>query len=205
MIYLPEDVAQGQYFGSLEHKAEDGKRVDLIKKYKHDAPYSYSLGMALTLELIKHKRDAVRKIYVHPDYEAKDESVNIYDVCASARLACEPNTKVFNRLAVKDNTFVLGVFAKYSAPVLSSAPHIVLVNPSDAGNLGTIIRTGVGFNFMDFVVIKPGVDVFDPKAIRASMGACFHSRFTYLDSFAAYMQQFPHHKPYSFMLKGRPT
>lgn len=49
--------------------------------------------------------------------------------------------------------------------------HVVLVNPSNAGNLGTIIRSCIGFGVEDIAIILPAVDLFDPKTIRASMGA----------------------------------
>ena len=52
-----------------------------LKKYKHEAPYSYTLGMAPTLELIQYKPDAVDKIYVHPEYTPRDEIYNIFEVC----------------------------------------------------------------------------------------------------------------------------
>ena len=50
-----------------------------LKKYKHEAPYSYTLGMAPTLELIQNKPDMIDKIYVHPNYTPKDEIYNIFD------------------------------------------------------------------------------------------------------------------------------
>ena len=43
---------------------------------------------------------------------------------------------------------------------------MVLVNPSDMGNMGTIIRTMLGFNYVNLAIIRPGVDVFDPRVIR---------------------------------------
>ena len=55
--------------------------------------------------------------------------------------------------------------------------HIVLVNPSDMGNLGTIIRTAVGFGFTDIGIISPAVDAYNPKVIRGSMGS--FSKLTY--------------------------
>ena len=62
-----------------------------LKKYKHEAPYSYTLGMAPTLELIQYKPDAVDKIYVHPEYTPRDEIYNIFEVCKHACLPCEVN------------------------------------------------------------------------------------------------------------------
>jgi len=37
--------------------------------------------------------------------------------------------------------------------------HVVLINPSDSENLGTILRTGLGFGFRDYVIINPDVDI----------------------------------------------
>lgn len=174
-----------------------------LKKYKHEAPYSYTLGMAPTLELIQNKPDMIDKIYVHPNYTPKDEIYNIFDVCKGAHLVYEVNKKIFDRLSMKENVFVLGAFFKYDAPVSSNRPHIVLVNPSNSGNLGTIIRTGLGFGFKDLVIIRPGVDPYDPKTIRSSMGALFHIRLSFFDSFEEYKRQFPTHEIYTFMLKGK--
>ena len=134
-----------------------------LKKYKHEAPYSYTLGMAPTLELIQCRPASVDKIYIHPNYTPKDDAYNIFEVCKRTHLPYEVNKKVFDRLSGKENVFVLGSFFKYDAPILPDLPHVVLVNPSNAGNLGTIIRTGLGFGFKDLVIIRPGVDPYDPK------------------------------------------
>ena len=174
-----------------------------IKPYKHDAAYSYALGMALTIELIRHKKNLVRKIYVHPDYVPKDEACNIFDVCDEALVPYEINQKIFRRLSTKENVYVIGVFNKLVVSAEHEKPHIVLVNPSDSGNLGTIIRTGLGFGFRDFAIISPGVDIYDPKTIRASMGAFFRVRFSYYDSFEQYLREFSGQKIYPFMLDGK--
>ncbi len=174
-----------------------------LKKYKHEAAYSYTLGMAPTLELIQYRKEAIDKIYVHPDYVPRDEAYNIFEVCASQNLPWEVNKKVFDRLSLKENVYVIGVFYKYDAPVATNKPHIVLVNPSNSGNLGTIIRTGVGFGLKDLAIIRPAVDPYDPKTIRSSMGALFHINLSFFDSFQAYREQFSEHRIYSFMLKGQ--
>ena len=150
-----------------------------LKKYKHEAPYSYTLGMAPTLELIQYKPDAVDKIYVHPEYTPRDEIYNIFEVCKHACLPCEVNKKIFDRLSMKENVFVIGAFLKYNAPVLSNRPHIVLVNPSNSGNLGTIIRTGVGFGFKDLVIIRPGWILTIPKPFALLWEPYFISAFPF--------------------------
>ena len=54
------------------------------------------------------------------------------------------------------------------------------------GNMGTIIRTCVGFGIKNLAVIEPAVDIFNPKVVRASMGAVFHVNICRYDSFDTY-------------------
>jgi RNA methyltransferase, TrmH family len=51
----------------------------------------------------------------------------------------------------------------------------VLVEPSDPGNAGTIVRSADAAG-ADAVVIAGGVDIYNGKAIRASAGSVFHLR-----------------------------
>ena len=68
--------------------------------------------------------------------------------------------------------------------------------------MGTIMRTMLGFNYYNLAIIRPGVDVFDPRVLRASMGAMFHLNIEYFDSFEDYLKRFPRHDIYTLMLKG---
>ena len=68
--------------------------------------------------------------------------------------------------------------------------------------MGTIIRTLTGFGLNNLAVISPGVDIFDPKVIRASMGAIFKINFKYYEDFNQYKENFKNHKIYTFMLDG---
>ena len=116
------------------------------------------------------------------------------------RRSRERKRKVCIELSAKNDRLI---FDKHDMNVEPGRPHVVLVNPSDSGNLGTILRTGLGFGFKDYVIIKPGVDIYNPKTIRSSMGAFFHVRFTYYDSFEQYRQKFSNHQMYLFMLDGK--
>ena len=79
---------------------------------------------------------------------------------------------------------------------------MVLVNPSNAGNMGTIMRSCLGFGVRDLAIIPPAVDHFDPKVIRASMGAAASVRTEVFASFEEYSARFPDNKLYPFMLDG---
>ncbi|MDT0594371.1 TrmH family RNA methyltransferase [Glaciecola petra] len=53
-------------------------------------------------------------------------------------------------------------------------PCVYLHEIQDPGNLGTIIRTLAWFGDFRLLLSKNSVDPFNPKVIRASMGAIFH-------------------------------
>ncbi len=174
----------------------------MVKKYKKDSEVSYTLGLTLTIELVKTKPEVVLKIYTHPDLEMSAYTIQFIADCEKLNIPIETNAKVFNILSQKDNCFVIGEFKKYNETLKEEDNHIVLVNPSNAGNLGTILRSSVGFGVNNIAIIRPGVDIFDPKTIRASMGAIFHMNFCYYDSFLEYQNIFNKHHIYTFMLQS---
>lgn len=173
-----------------------------LKAYKKSYEYSYTFGMFPTVELIKSRPDAVLKVLVSSNFKADTSSLDIFELCESKKINIEINDKQFNRIGAKENCYVIGVFTKYECAINSNKPHVVLVNPSNMGNMGTIIRTLTGFGISDLSIISPGVDIFDPKVIRASMGAVFRINFKYFDNFDDYRADFMNHKIYTFMLDG---
>jgi len=60
----------------------------------------------------------------------------------------------------------------------------------DPGNMGTILRTADWFGVDGIVVGKDCVEVYNPKVVRASMGAIFHLRIYEVDDFAGMMRRF---------------
>ena len=170
-----------------------------IQKYKKNFDYSYALGMALTIELLKYHKNDVMFIYVHSSLtnEALDE-LKMY----AGTIEIILNDKIFNILSKKENCYVIGVFKKYETKI-TNENHIVLHNPSNAGNLGTIIRSATGFNVKNIIIIRPGTDIFDPKVVRATMGALFHINFKYYDTFEEYQNEFKDHNLYPFMLQAK--
>lgn len=171
------------------------------EKYKSNLDYSYTLGITLTIELLKKHPEDILDVYYHSSFDGESRDI-IDSLCRKIGISPINNDKLFNIVASKENVYCIGVFKKFSAPIENDANHIVLVNPSNAGNLGTIIRTTCGFNLNNLVIIKPAVDIFDPKTIRASMGAIFNINFSLFDSFSEYEKDNKHHI-YPFMLKAK--
>ncbi|WP_461614744.1 TrmH family RNA methyltransferase [Clostridium sp. Marseille-QA1073] len=174
----------------------------ILKKYKKQFEYSYTFGTFATIELINTRPDKVIGVVVKSSYIENDNEINLYELCKSKNISVQVNDKIFHRISDKENYYVIGVFKKYSLDLDRNKSHIVLVNPSNMGNMGTIIRTMVGFGMDNLAIINPGVDVFDPKVIRASMGAFFKINFSYYSNFNEYIREFGNHSIYTFMING---
>ncbi len=173
-----------------------------IRPYKKGAGYSYTLGAFPTMELIKKKKERAAAVVVSSRYEG---SADFKELCEKENIRYEVNDKLLNRLSTKENCFVAGIFEKYEEELRADRPHVVLVNVSDMGNLGTIIRTLAGLGIPDLGIIAPCADHFNPKTVRASMGALFSIRIKIYDSFEEYKSKFPDHELFPFMLDGENT
>ncbi|MFQ8705323.1 MAG: TrmH family RNA methyltransferase [Thomasclavelia sp.] len=172
-----------------------------IKAYHKDFDYTYTLGVFETIELLENKPDLVLRVYIKSNsYQNKGIKI-ISEICKNNKIDLIESDNTISRLSKKDNCFAVAIIKKYSME-LNNANHVVLVNPGDMGNMGTIIRTMLGFNYTNLAIIRPGVDVFDPRVVRASMGALFNINFEYFDSFSDYLKKYPHRIIYPLMLKG---
>lgn len=176
--------------------------MEAVKPYKKGADYSYTLGAFPTYELITGKKEKVRSVYVHSQYTDKE---NILNTCKAHNIPVLTDDKLFHKISDKENCYVIGVFDKYEDTLREDTSHIVLVNPSNMGNLGTILRTALGLGIKDLALITPCADVFNPKVIRASMGALFRLRVQMFDSFEEYRSKYGKQEVFTFMLNGENT
>ncbi|HHV11966.1 MAG TPA: TrmH family RNA methyltransferase [Clostridiales bacterium] len=185
-----------------QDRISSGNQEQQIKPYKKDGDYSYTLGAFPTYELIKSRPQMVRKVLVDTSFTDQE---HLKSLCREQQIPLEYNNKLIMKLSDKENCYVAGVFEKYSCTMRADKPHIVLVNPSNMGNLGTILRTAVGFGIFNLAVILPGADIYHPKTVRASMGALFKLNFHLYESFEEYQKEFPGHEIFTFMLNGEKT
>lgn len=178
-----------------------------IKTYKKDFEYSYTLGAFPTFELLESRPSDVIKVFYCSNFTDVER---LKKKCLEKNVEFESNDKIISRLSDKGNVYVVGIFKKYIQEINNSNPHLVLVNPSDMGNLGTIIRTAVGFGILDLAIIEPAADIFNPKTVRASMGSVFricHKKFSSFEEYLNYTQKntsdFPKRDIFTFMLNGQ--
>ena len=172
-----------------------------VTSYKSDNIHTYGLGATVAMEYLLKKRDAVKGIILHPGFRSEETIAKIKDICGDD-IPVSTEEKPFNILSKKDNCFVICVIEKKKARI-ADGNHMVLVNPSNCGNLGTIVRSCLGFGVQDIAIVgKTAADPFDPKTIRASMGACASVRIEVFDEFEDYAKRFPSNNLYPFMLDG---
>lgn len=176
--------------------------METIKPYKKSFEYSYTLGAFPTIEMLKTRPESVNAVYIHSSFTDRG---TITELCAARNIPILTNDKLFMKISDKENCFVIGVFNKYECTLEKEKSHIVLVNPSNMGNVGTIIRTCVGMGIYDMALISPCADLFHPKTIRSSMGAVFRIRYHYFDSFDDYQKEYGNHDFFPFMLNGENT
>jgi TrmH family RNA methyltransferase len=96
---------------------------------------------------------------------------------------------LYEGLSDKNEPSEIMMTAGCDLPVLSDIalpekPFIVISDrPSDCGNLGALIRTANSFGVDAFITHGHCVDFFDPKVIRSSLGAVFHTRICHVDAY----------------------
>jgi len=151
------------------------------------------------MSLFESRPDAFAAVIFDPDFREKEAFRARF---AAANIPCYESSKAIGRIGGQEKHLCVGVLHKKSAMPDTSRPHIALVNPSDMGNLGTILRTMTAFELCDLALIRPCADIFDPRVVRASMGALYAVRFAYFDSFSDYLNAYPNRTLYPFMTDG---
>ena len=173
-----------------------------LEPYSRKLDYSYALGVFPALMLMETQPQRALRLLLHPDGLKNEGVAKLREMCAERGVREEMAERVLRRESKKDNCFAALVFEKFDSDLDPAACHAVLCQISDSGNLGTAMRSLLGFGIRDVALIRPCVDVFEPHALRASMGAFYKLRVHTYDSFADYRAAHPDRPLFPFMLDG---
>ncbi len=173
-----------------------------LEPYSRKLTYSYALGVFPSLMLMEAQPQRALRLLLHPDGLKNEGVVKLREMCAARGVREEMAERVLRRESKKDNCFAALVFEKFDSDLDPAACHAVLCQISDSGNLGTAMRSLLGFGIRDVALIRPCVDVFEPHALRASMGAFYKLRVHTYDTFADYRAAHPDRLLFPFMLDG---
>ena len=103
----------------------------------------------------------------------------------------EVSKPVFDKIAYRENSFGIVVLAHPPHTTLNSLKLpknpllIVLESVEKPGNLGAILRTADAANVDAVIICDPQTDIFNPNAIRASIGCVFTKPVVACTSLAA--------------------
>ena len=176
-----------------------------LEPYSKKLSYSYALGVFPSLMLLEARPDAAVRLLLHPAGTENEGVSKLRERCAQLGVREEQAERVLRRESKKDNCFAGLVFEKFESTLDPNACHAVLCQISDSGNVGTALRSLLGFGIRDVAIIRPCVDVFDPHVLRASMGAFYKMRVHTFDTFEEYRALYPERPLYPFMLDGAKT
>ena len=171
-----------------------------LEGYDRALPYSYAPGVFPALVSLERRPQCARRLLIHSQSGRNEGVEDLVRRCEALGVRIETADRVLRRVSGKDNCYAAIVFEKEQDALLKERSHVVLHHPSDMGNLGTILRSLLGFGLTDLAVIRPAADPFDPRVVRASMGALFGLRLKEYEDFGAYRADYPNHALYPFML-----
>lgn len=161
-----------------------------LRPYKKSDDRSQCFGVFPTLELFRHRPEAVRGVVAHSKGLENRGLKEVRERCRRQGVPFEVDDRVVERLTRKGNTYLVASFEKYEATIDPGANHLLLVAPSDHGNLGAILRTALGFGVRDVALVDPAPDAFHPRVVRASMGALFAQSVQTFADLGAYRRKF---------------
>ena len=132
------------------------------KKYRDNNNIFFVEGKDLCDEA--YNSGLLREVYI---LDGKD---NIYDGIPYCYISADVMKKISDMPSM---TEYFGVCTKKVEDDLGNKV-LVLDNIQDPGNLGTIIRSAVAFNFDTIVISKDTVDLYNPKVVRSTKGMLFN-------------------------------
>lgn len=153
-------------------KLDDIKKLQQ-KKYREQFGHFLVEGEHLVLELQKAAQHAPllasSELYVTAAYEHWQSPFRTH-LISDRQMAQIADTKTPQGIIA-----VVPMAAIGSGPSAPAGKAIYLHEIQDPGNLGTILRSLAWFGGFRCLLSPGSVDPFNPKVVRASMGAIFHT------------------------------
>lgn len=172
-----------------------------MKIYDRDFDHSYACGIFPSIMACDNiKENCIKLIY---SSDAKGDGFDLLrQKCKDAGIRLELAPKLLSKISSKQNNHCAMMFKKALPKVKKDGLHLVLHNISDKGNLGSIVRSAVGFDVKNIVIIRPAVDLYEPSVVRSSMGAIFSLNFSEYNSFEDYYKDYPEKILVPFVLRA---
>ena len=151
------------------------KNIKKLKEKKHrDETNSYIIeGIKIIEEAIDENAD-IEKIVVCNEINEEFSKELLYKIAKYDVIYVSKN--VFKLLTdVTNPQGILAVISKKQNTLVDFTKdfYLILDNIQDPGNMGTILRTADSINLNQIIIRQGSVDCYNPKVVRATMGAIF--------------------------------
>ena len=139
------------------------------KKYRDEFNIFFVEGIDLISEA--YKNNLLKHLYIIDGYENPYPSI-----------PCTYITPLIMK-KISDMESVSSYFGICEKPTEKPLGNklLILDNIQDPGNLGTIVRSAVAFNFDTIVLSTDTVDIYNPKVVRSTKGMLFNTNIIVRD------------------------
>jgi|GEM_PF-185472 len=148
-----------------------------LKKYREESGQFLVENLTIIYDALKDGYD-FEALFVTPEFIRKNEEKLNYLLNNSRALnfylVDEKINKFYSSL---DTPSGISAVYKINYKPLDKSSVIYLNGVSDPGNLGTIMRSALAFNFNNLVLDENCVDIYNPKVITAAKDAIFKLNF----------------------------
>ena len=140
------------------------------RRYRSGDRETYALGEWPALEALRHRPQLVQAVLLDPAL-AGMRRVRLEQAAASAGVGCHDDARTLRALRHRSDARALALMRCEGDALACGPVHLALAGTRTAGNLGTVLRTALGFDVRDVALIGSSLDPWSPHVLRASQGA----------------------------------
>lgn len=148
------------------------RKLGADKSYRQERGEAVCDGLKLLREAIMWNMDIGVVLWTGESQLAMPEGVREY---------CVPAELLDYASPLKNSSGPLFTFKLPQWPMSAPGRALVLETVQDPGNLGTILRTANALSMDTVILTGDCADVYNPKTVRAAMGAVFRQRVLRMD------------------------
>lgn len=161
--------------------SKDNQKIKHIKKLISSKKYRYD-NKEYILEGEKFINDSknIKEIYINEKFSAS----KLKNLKSNFEIV---SNNIFDKIKETKNTQGIISIVEMNYEILKdpekikSGKYIYLDNIQDPGNIGTIIRSAVAFNFDGVIFGKGTCDIYNEKTIRSSAGSIEKIRILFIE------------------------
>lgn len=171
-------------------------KIERWRPYKKRDKHSYALGPYPAFRLLETSPERCIQVLLSENFH-EEEKARV--LCERHSIQLEIAPRALARISSQP-LHMAAVFRK-EAPAAEDDLQVLLDRVEDMGNLGTIMRCMLAFGVRNLCLIGPCCDPFDPRVVRASMGAFFQMKISSFPDFSSWRAGFPGRLAAALMLK----